>query len=194
MDHSIGYFIEQAKQAGYLDNTLFVFWGDHGISGYTGEHLPPYLTQTELSGMHVPLLIYGPGLIKQGKVYDKVASELDILPTIAGLAAPEYTNTSMGRDLLDPQFDDQAYAFTITHRSVPEIGLLAKDFYFRMNADGSNKRLHDIRQADSRQDSSGQHPAIAAELEQLCVNLYETAKYLRYHNAHEELRTSVAQH
>ncbi|MFO7602654.1 MAG: LTA synthase family protein [Gammaproteobacteria bacterium] len=190
MDHSIGYFMEQAKAAGYFDNTIFVFWGDHGISGYSGEHMAPYITQTELSGMHVPLLIYAPGLIPEARVYDKVASELDVLPTVAGLAAPSYINTTLGRDLLDPAFDAQRYAFTITHYSVPEIGLVGERFYFRMNADGSNKRLHDLSLADTRHDSSPEHPQLARQMQELCLNLYETAKYLRYHNAHSALQTS----
>lgn len=188
MDHSIGYFIEAAKKAGYFDNTIFVFWGDHGITGYSGEHMSPYITQTELSGMHVPFLIYAPKLIDEPKIYDKIASELDVLPTIAGLAAPAFTNTSMGRDLLNPDFDKQRYAFTITHNNVPEIGVVSNKFYFRMNADGTNKRLHDLSLQDVRKDSSAAHPEVAQHMQKLCTNLFETAKYMRYHNAHKALR------
>ena len=188
MDHSLGFFIQQAKQAGYFDNTIFLFWGDHGLGGDTGEHMPPYIHQTELNGMHVPFLIYAPKLITEPKIFDKVASELDILPTIAALAAPNYINTTLGRDLLDTTFDQQRYAFTITHHNVPEIGVVADKFYFRMSANGSNKRLHDLSLQDTRNDSSAQHPVIAKHMQELCINLFETAKYLRYHNAHGELQ------
>jgi len=34
------------------------------------------------------------------------------------------------------------YAFTISHRQVPEIGFISDDFYFLTNADGTNRRLH----------------------------------------------------
>ena len=190
MDHSLGNFIQQAKQAGYFDNTIFLFWGDHGLGGDTGEHMPTYIKQTELNGMHVPFLIYAPKLIKTPQTYHKVASELDVLPTIAGLAAPNFINTTLGRDLLNPEFDSQPYAFTITHHNVPEIGVVGEKFYFRMSADGSHKRLHDLSLQDTRNDSSAQYPMIAKDMQELCINLFETAKYLRYHNAHSELQNS----
>jgi phosphoglycerol transferase MdoB-like AlkP superfamily enzyme len=38
MDHSIGLFIQQAKKEGYYDNSVFVFFADHGISYDNGEH------------------------------------------------------------------------------------------------------------------------------------------------------------
>jgi len=69
-----------------------------------------------------------------------------------------------------------------------EIGLLGDRFYFRMYADGSDKRLHDTQSEDPRADSSAQHPDEAARLAELTQAYYETAKYLRHHNGHEELR------
>lgn len=188
MDYSLGYFIQQAKQEGYFDNTIFLFWGDHGLGGDTGEHMPNYLKQTELNGMLVPFLIYAPKLIPEAKRFDKVASELDVLPTVAGLAEPRFTNTTLGRDLLNPEFDAQRYAFTITHNNVPEIGVVGDKFYFRMNADGTNKHLHDLASQEARNDSSAAHPQVAQTMQELCTNLFETAKYMRYHNVHKTLR------
>ncbi|MCK4833861.1 MAG: LTA synthase family protein, partial [Gammaproteobacteria bacterium] len=36
MDHSIGHFMKVAKREAYFENTLFVFFGDHGIHAPTG--------------------------------------------------------------------------------------------------------------------------------------------------------------
>ena len=188
MDYSIGYFIKQAKKENYFKNTIFVFWGDHGLGGHTGVHMPPSLYQTGLNGMLVPFLIYSPKLIPQPKVYDKVASELDVLPTIAGLVAPRYINSTLGRNLFNPEFDSQHYAFTITHNKIPEIGVVGKKYYFRMNADGSRKRLQDLTRKDARPDVSAEHPLIARRMQHLCRNLFETAKYMRYHNSDKHLR------
>jgi phosphoglycerol transferase MdoB-like AlkP superfamily enzyme len=185
LDYSVGYFIEQAKKSDYFDNTIFVFWGDHGLGGHPGSHMPAYFYQSQLNGMNVPFIIYAPKLIPEPKVYSKVTSELDVLPTIASLAAPEYTNTTLGRDMLDPEFDSQRYAFTITHSAVPHIGLVGDKFYFRMYADGTKKYLYDLSLKDSHPNTLAQHPEIAKQMETLCRNLYETAKYMRYHNPHE---------
>ncbi len=185
MDHSLGYFMRQAREAGYLNNTIFVFYGDHGITGYGGEHSPAFENPYILTGMHTPLIFYGPGFIKQAQVDDKPASEVDLLPTIAGLAAPGYINTTLGRDLRDPRFAGQRYAFTITHHSIPEIGLIGENFYFRMNEDGSNKLLADTRSANPEKNVLDAHPEVARKMEALTTGIHETARYMLYHNARQ---------
>ncbi|MCW9025294.1 MAG: LTA synthase family protein [Gammaproteobacteria bacterium] len=186
MDHSIGFFLEAAKQSSYFDNTIFIFYGDHGITGYGGEHSPEFENDYVLTGFHTPLVFYAPKLITKPYIDTSPASELDLLPTIAGLAAPGYVNTSLGRDLRDPQFADKRYAFTITHHSVPEIGVIADDYYFRMNANGTQKLLSHTRSENYQENRIEQQPDIATKLETLTTGLHETAKYMLYHNSHSE--------
>ncbi len=181
MDHSVGYFIQQARQSPYFNNTIFVFYGDHGITGYGGQHTPPVESKYLLTGFHTPLLFYAPGLITESRVDALPASEVDLLPLVAGLAAPGYVNTTLGRDLRDPRFNDRRYAFTITHYQIPEIGLIGPDYYFRMLADGSKKILVELR-GDPEQNLLEQRPRVARQMEALTRGLHETAKYLRFHN------------
>ena len=185
MDHSLGYFMQQAKEAGYFDNTIFIFYGDHGITGYGGKHTPQFESDYILTGFHTPLLFYAPKLITHPGVDHKPASEVDLLPTIAGLAAPQgYLNTTLGRDLRDPQFADRRYAFTITHHRIPEIGLVGEDAYFRMNADGSKPLLIDTRANAAGNDILQQHPGKARQMQELTMGIHETTKYMLYHNKH----------
>ena len=184
MDHSLGYFIEQAKKEAYFDNTIFVFYGDHGISAFSGDHSKPYLTHTDLSGLLTPMVIYAPKLVPAQRI-EKVASELDLLPTVASLIGAEYVNTTLGRDLLDPAFDDQRYAFTITHNKNSTIGLVGKDFYFRIFEDGSNPILTDLHAADTRINVLQQHPDVAQQMRELTFGIFETSKYMLYHNKPE---------
>ncbi|VAX05843.1 Sulfatase family protein [hydrothermal vent metagenome] len=186
MDHSLGYFMQQAKEAGYLDNTLFIFYGDHGITGYGGTHSPEFENPYILTGLHTPLIFYAPSLITQPQMDTKPASELDLLPTIASLAAPSYTNTTLGRDLRDPRFAKQRYAFTITHHSISEIGLIGEDYYFRMSEDGSNKILVDTRSTNPEKNVLTVYPEVAAQMEALTVGIHETAKYMLYHNPRQQ--------
>lgn len=181
MDHSIGHFIQQVRQEAYFDNTIFVFFGDHGISGYGGQHTPAFESHFDLTSFHVPFVIYAPGLLPP-REYDKVASHVDLLPTLAGLAAPGYTATTLGRDLLDPRFDEQAYAFIISHDSVPRIGVISRKHLFRMRADGSQRGLYAIDGENYQQDITAQQPEVGQQLETLTQALYETARYMRYHN------------
>jgi phosphoglycerol transferase MdoB-like AlkP superfamily enzyme len=182
MDHSIGYFMAQARKSNFFDDTIFVFYGDHGITGYGGKQTPEFESKFILTGFHTPLLIFAPKLLPAQKL-DKIASEVDLLPTLAGLAAPGYTDTTLGRDLLDPRFDNKHYAFTITHYTNPEIGLIGPDHYFRMYADGTNKLLIDTSSDHPTENVIADQPEVAASMEALTRGIYETAKYMRFHNA-----------
>ena len=181
MDHSIGRFIKEARKEAYFDNTIFVFYGDHGIGGYPGEHTPAYLNETQLSAMQTPLIFYAPKLLKPKQI-DKVATELDLLPTIAGLTGIEYINTTLGRDLFDVNFDDKRFAFTIFHGRNSTLGLLGENYYYSIMEDGSNAALYDIHAKDSRQNIMQQHPEQAAKMRELTFGIFETTKYMLHHN------------
>lgn len=183
MDHSIGLFISQAKKEKYFDDTVFVFWGDHGVAG-SAPHIPKAEEQLSLTHFHVPFVIYAPGLGVKGQSIDKIASELDILPTVAALTSTSYLNTTLGRDLFDHKLDSEGrYAFTIYDQAtVPQIGLLDGEYYFVMNSDGSNKRLHIYGSENPRDNVADKHPEKAASMERLCRAYYETAKYMIYNN------------
>ena len=183
MDHSIRIFMEAVKRETYFDNTIFVFYGDHGIHANTGEHTPAFEEQLKIQGLRVPLVIYAPKLLPKSEVISKIASEVDVLPTIAGLAADGYVNTTMGRDLFDDRYDDARYAFTVTHGQGLRIGLLGDRFYFLMNDDGSNKVLHDIRSDKPRDNVMNIFTDKAQKFEELTRAIFETTRYMRYHNS-----------
>lgn len=107
-------FIKAAQKEAYFKNTIFVFVGDHGIRGSAGDMLPKAFTTTGLTNMYVPLLFYAPALLHINQ-YSFACSQVDVLPTIAGLCKIGYTNTTMGEDLLAPKHLSQPehYAFTI---------------------------------------------------------------------------------
>jgi phosphoglycerol transferase MdoB-like AlkP superfamily enzyme len=188
MDHSIGHFMKLVRDSGYGDNTIFVFWGDHGIVG-SAVHVgkAEYRSNLNLGSHRVPLVIWAPNLIKEPKVFDKVASEVDVLPTIASLAGQPYTATTLGRDLFDPKYDDKRYAFTISHSQLPLIGVVGKEFYFRMRSDGSDAGLHRIKSDTPMQDMSADYPEKAKEMETLTRAFYRTSQYMVHHNKREAL-------
>ncbi len=192
MDHSIQFFVKAAQQDGWADNTIFVFFGDHGSGRRHPAHMYRSEDQLQLTKYHVPLLIYAPGLIDEGKIDEMVASEVDVLPTVAGIAAVPHANSSLGRDLLDPRFDGMRYAFTISHRQVPEIGLISNDFYFLTNADGTNRRLHAIAGDRPGDNVMDEYPEATSTMEPLCHGLYEAANYIRYNNTPEMVAAKAA--
>jgi len=185
MDHSIGHFIKIARKAPYFDNTLFVFFGDHGIHAAAGKHTPAYETQLKLQGLRVPLVFYGKSVISNAKVFDTIASEVDVLPTIASVTETPYLNTTLGRNLTDKTVNSDRYAFTIEHGSNRTIGLLSSDYYLLMQADGSNKRLHHLAGDNPRADISNESTDIADTLTKKLTAIWNTIRYIRENNKPE---------
>ncbi len=182
LDHSLGFFFEAARKEPYFANTVFVMLGDHGLPG-SASHLPYGTAELALVRFQVPLLIYAPGLLGPGREVLTVASEVDVLPTVASLAGVPYRNTTLGRDLLDPRFDGSRFALTLTDQfRVPEVGLLGERFYLRMPREGGAATLHDLAATDPVADAAAEHPEEAARLRALCRGLYETARYMVRHN------------
>ncbi len=186
MDHSIGHFIKIAKKEPYFDNTLFVFFGDHGIHAPTGNHVPASDAQLNLQGLRVPLVLYGKSVISKAKVFDTIASEVDVLPTIASLTKTRYLNTTLGRDLTDNTFDENRYAFTIEHGSGRTIGLISDEYYLLMRPDGSNKKLHHLTSDNPRTDVSAENPEMADLLTQKLSAIWNTIRYMRENNKPEQ--------
>jgi phosphoglycerol transferase MdoB-like AlkP superfamily enzyme len=192
MDHSIGHFIDIASKEAYFNDTLFVFFGDHGIHANTGKHVPKSEAQLGIQGLRVPLVMYGKGIIRQPRVFDETASQVDVLPTVAAITRTSYLDTTFGRDLLDKRFDDTRYAFTIEHGLDRVIGLLSDKYYLQMHYDGSGVKLHRLDSDSARDDVSAQHPDITSTMTDYLTAMRYTIPYMREHNKHEDARMKKA--
>jgi len=85
LDTGVGLLLDELDAAGVADNTLVVFLGDNGLPVVRGK------TWSYEPGVHVPLLMRGPG-VEPGQVRGDLASAVDLMPTIlraAGVAVPE---------------------------------------------------------------------------------------------------------
>jgi len=183
LDYSVGLYMKEAKKEPYYKNTIFVFYGDHGISGNAGEHVTPGESSGRLGlgSLRVPFIIYSP-FIKTPKVFKKVMSETDVMATIASLAGISYIATTIGRDIFDKRFDNTRYAFTMRHIVNPRIGLIGDKYYFRTRYDGTQAGLYDIYSTDPLTDHAKEHPKLFKKMHDITYGLYESAKYIPYFN------------
>jgi arylsulfatase A-like enzyme len=97
LDHHVGRIIERLRKEGELENTIVVFSGDNGLS--LGEHgLFGKQNLYEFGGMHVPLVIAGPGIPK-GKS-EALVYLMDLLPTFSDLAGARIPEGVEGKSLV----------------------------------------------------------------------------------------------
>lgn len=179
-DYCIRRFIEAARQEKYFHNTIFVFVGDHGVAGNADAIYPPVWTEQRLTDEHVPLLFYAPDLLTPQR-RTEVVSQIDVLPTIAGMLHQSYVNTALGRDLLDPAKRNN-YAFITNTADV--IGMVTDDFYYSRNINSGEEQLSSMR-ATASPYSPAQKDSVRKRLAVFTNAYFETAKYLLMNNAKE---------
>jgi membrane-anchored protein YejM (alkaline phosphatase superfamily) len=92
-DWAIANFLSRAKLKPWFKDTVFVFVADH-TSGSAGSVALP------LDRYHIPLLIYSPANIKPERI-EKIASQIDLAPTLLALLNMEYISSSFGKNILD---------------------------------------------------------------------------------------------
>lgn len=89
-DWAIGNFLNKARKQSWYNNTIFVILADHGkLVGKVSGELPE-------SYNHIPLIIFGPGV--QNKRVDKLANQVDIMPTLMSILGISYQYDGFGID------------------------------------------------------------------------------------------------
>lgn len=184
-DEAIGDFFALARKQPWFSRTVFVISGDHGLAIAPLEGPMTFHRLIELRH-RVPLIIYSP-LLAGGKVIDGPASQVDILPTIAGLLGLPGERAGIGRDLLDPDADPQRQAVLWT-REARTISLVTPDrAYHRRLASGNSMRFDPAPEellvdpatdADGHSDLMGSDPAEARRLSHAALEYFDVYPWL----------------
>ena len=98
-DMAIGRFFETASRQPWFNNTIFVLTSDHTNMSDHAEY------QSDLGGFCSPIIIYEPSQ-QEGKTEDKIAQQIDILPTILGMLGYSKTYLAFGIDVLNTPAED----------------------------------------------------------------------------------------
>lgn len=103
IDRNVGALLERLAALGLAEDTLVVFTSDNGpwFEGSSGPFRDRKGGAGWDGGYHVPFILRQPGTIPAGVVTSAIASNLDLLPTLAGMAGaqlPEGLELD-GRDL-----------------------------------------------------------------------------------------------
>jgi phosphoglycerol transferase MdoB-like AlkP superfamily enzyme len=108
-DYAIGKLLEIGKKQPWFNDTLFVIVADHCAASARGIALP-------IKKYQIPLLIYSPAHIQPQRI-DKLASQIDLAPTVLGLLNFSYTTKFLGKDILK-MGDNEGRAFISTYEKL----------------------------------------------------------------------------
>jgi N-sulfoglucosamine sulfohydrolase len=109
VDRRVGGVLDQLQEEGVLDDTIVMFFADHGRPMPWGKQ---WLT---VEGLQVPLIMRGPG-IAAGSVEERLVSLIDLAPSmlkIAGQAVPAWMQ---GRAILGGAFPEREVIFAARDR------------------------------------------------------------------------------
>ncbi|MBQ6726987.1 MAG: LTA synthase family protein [Bacteroidales bacterium] len=158
-DFCIGRFLAQAATKPWYDSTIFVFLGDHGKASDS-----PY--PISLDFVHVPLIIYCPSLIEP-RVYDSVASQIDVFPVLMGVLQMSYNNSTFGVDLLR---QPRQYAYFMNG---DKYGVVDGQWYYTCDLQGNGEGLYHYPDGDTTNYLS-KYPAKAKEMKTYGVSNWKT--------------------
>jgi phosphoglycerol transferase MdoB-like AlkP superfamily enzyme len=160
-DYAIGQFIKHARTKPWFNKTIFIITADHCASSAGKTAIP-------INKYHIPLIIYAPSIIKP-KVIDKLASQIDLAPTILGLLNASYESRFFGENILT---SNKERAFMGTYQ---KLGYLERQ-NFAVMAPYENPAFYTIEN----------NQQIEANFNQIMydkiVSYYQIADYLFSHN------------
>lgn len=103
-DWHVGKVMERLKKEGLLENTIVIFFTDHGISHARGKQ---FLYD---EGTHIPLVISGPG-IDQDKIRTDMVEHIDIAALSLKLAGIDIPEKMEGKDILAKSYKGKEAVF-----------------------------------------------------------------------------------
>ena len=180
LDFNVSRFLKRAKASGYYDNSIFVFFGDHRGGMKKLNFIKNNEDALGIQVHHVPLFIHSPRYA-QPKEITKYAKLIDIFPTATSLAKVNYTNYTLGRDLLDSTSNNTAAFVYMQSKGEKAVGVLKDNFYYETTNISKKTGLYNL-QANTVKDIQLDNPAIAKEMDSLLSAYYHTTKYLYFNN------------
>jgi arylsulfatase A-like enzyme len=138
-DAMVGRLLDALDKSAYKDNTIIVFFGDHGWQLGQKEHWRKFALWEE--SIRVPFIIVAPGIVKPNTVCERTVNLMDIYPTLISLC-----NLSPKQDLeavdLTPLLKNPK--LTWNHPAVTTYG--------RNNHSVRTERWHYIRYSDNSEE------------------------------------------
>lgn len=113
-DYALKQFFKMAQKQSWFKNTLFVIVSDHCASSAGKIELP-------LDKYRIPAFVFDPNRTNK-RQFNKLMSQIDVMPTVFGLLHFDYNSKFYGQDVLKTTY--QPRAFIATYQ---DLGLIKED-------------------------------------------------------------------
>ena len=180
LDFNVDRFLKRAKESGYYDNTIFVFFGDHNTAMDPFTFLEKDEYNLGLSVHHVPMFIHAPKYITP-KIVNKQGGLVDLFATTASVAKQDYVNYTLGKNLLDSTETNTASFLFKKIAGEPAVELLQNNYSYTRTLITHKTALHSLK-INELIDIQEQEPVVAKHMDSLTQAFYHSTNYLYYNN------------
>ena len=122
-DAKIGKVLMKLDELGLRDSTLIVITADHGEEllehGFVGHASTSWDTTVYDDLIQVPLLIYYPKKLPQGKSLDLQVRQIDIMPTVLDILGIPFRDPIQGKSYLAAIYGDTEFQETVFSETTP---------------------------------------------------------------------------
>lgn len=132
-DYALGKFLSDAKTKSWFKNTVFVIVADHCASS-AGKW------EINIDKHHIPAIIYN--LPQKAEKINRLASQIDLMPTLFGYLGWNYTTSLYGKDINQTKIGDER-AFIGNYRT---LGMLKGNTFTQID---DRKRVKQFTVKDS---------------------------------------------
>ncbi len=105
-DEMVGQILKAVDESDHADNTIIVFWSDHGW--HLGEKQHWHKSTLWERATHVPMIWHGPGITHNGEERAQQIELMDMYPTLAELCGLDASGVGLDGISLVPQLQDPA--------------------------------------------------------------------------------------
>lgn len=139
VDERVGGILDQLKAEGVLDQTIVMFFADHG------RPMPWGKQWLSVEGLQVPLILRGPG-VGRGRVESRLVSLIDLAPSMLELAGLEVPPWMEGQPVLGAAFPGRSVVFAARDRCGDAMdrirAVIGRDFWLVQNFNPGLSRLN----------------------------------------------------
>jgi len=154
-DYAVGEFIEKAKQSSYWNNTLFLIVADHN-SRVRGASLVP------IDYFHIPGLVLGADI--QPRRIKRIASQIDLMPTLLSIMGINSEHPAVGLDLLRSDLADHPGRAMMQYNATQAYMEDKKVVIFQRNKKPGQYQYEDNKLTKMADDPQLVHKALAHSL------------------------------